>query len=102
MASVQRITVDEVIGFFDELEDPRSTVNRQHPLAGVIVIALMAVLAGAAGPTAIAHWAAAKREFLLNLLDLPDGCRTETDSDIDWSFSSALSNELVIRLRLTT
>lgn len=31
MATVQRITLDEVIGFFDKLQDPRSTVNRQHP-----------------------------------------------------------------------
>lgn len=33
----------------------------------------MAVLAGASGPTAIANWAALKREFLLNALPLPNG-----------------------------
>ena len=41
--------VDEVIRHFEELEDPRSTLNRQHPLVSVVVIALMAVLAGASG-----------------------------------------------------
>ena len=50
---------------FAELEDPRSDVNRQHPLVSVIVIAVMGVLAGASGPTAIARWAALKEEFLL-------------------------------------
>ena len=55
------------------LEDPRSTVNLQHPLVSVVVIAVMAVLAGASGPTAIAKWAALKEEFLLNTLDLPNG-----------------------------
>jgi DDE family transposase len=39
----------------------------------VVVIALMAVLAGASGPTAIALGAALKAEFLLETLDLPKG-----------------------------
>jgi predicted transposase YbfD/YdcC len=73
MTDIQRIGVDEIIGHFAELEDPRSTINRQHPLDSVVVIALMAVLAGAAGPTAIAKWAALKEEFLVRVLDLPHG-----------------------------
>ena len=58
---------------FEELDDPRSTVNLQHPLPGVIVIAVLAVLAGANGPTAIADWAACKEELLVAFLDLPRG-----------------------------
>jgi predicted transposase YbfD/YdcC len=73
MADIQRIGVDEIIRHFAELEDPRSTINRHHPLSSVIVIALMAVLAGAAGPTAIAKWAALKEELLVRTLDLPHG-----------------------------
>ena len=69
MSDLQRVTLDEVVRHFAELEDPRSTVNRQHPLVSVVVIALMAVLAGASGPTAIARWAALKEEFLLETLD---------------------------------
>jgi predicted transposase YbfD/YdcC len=67
------IALDEVVRHFEELEDPRSTVNRQHPLVSVVVIALMAVLAGANGPTAIAKWAVMKQEFLLKALNLPNG-----------------------------
>src|SRR5512142_203558 len=73
MAEIHRIGLDEVARHFEELEDPRSTVNRQHPLVSVVVIALMAVLAGASGPTAIAKWAAWKQEFLLKTLPLPNG-----------------------------
>jgi predicted transposase YbfD/YdcC len=73
MAELQHISLDEVVLHFAELEDPRSTVNLQHPLVSVIVIALMAALAGAGGPTAIARWAALKEEFLSNTLDLPNG-----------------------------
>ena len=73
MAEVRRIGLDEIAQHFETLEDPRSAVNRKHPLVSVVVIALMAVLAGANGPTAIAEWAALKEEFLLNSLDLPHG-----------------------------
>jgi predicted transposase YbfD/YdcC len=73
MAKTQHVCLDEVVGYFDELEDPRSTVNQKHPLVSVVVIAMMAVLAGAGGPTAIARWAAVKGEFLLKVLPLPNG-----------------------------
>jgi predicted transposase YbfD/YdcC len=73
MTGIQRIGLDEVVRHFEELEDPRSTVNLLHPLVSVVVIALMAVLAGASGPTAIAQWAALKEEFLLKILNLPNG-----------------------------
>ena len=31
MTDIQRITLDEVVLHFEELEDPRSTVNRNIP-----------------------------------------------------------------------
>jgi len=68
-----RVSVEEIGCFFHELEDPRSTVNQKHPLVSVVVIALMAVLAGANGPTSIAHWARLKSDLLLKSLDLPHG-----------------------------
>jgi predicted transposase YbfD/YdcC len=73
MGDVRRVSLDEVVIHFQELEDPRSTINQRHPLVSVLVIALLAVLAGASGPTAIARWAALKEEFLLDVLDLPNG-----------------------------
>ena len=72
MATIH-VTLDEVVAYFSELEDPRSTVNLKHPLVSVVVIAMMAILAGAGGPTAIAQWAVFKEEFLLKLLKLPNG-----------------------------
>jgi predicted transposase YbfD/YdcC len=73
MAKVERVCLDEVIGYFDELEDPRSSINQKHPLISVVIVALMAVLGGAGGPTAIARWARIKKEFLVQYLDLPNG-----------------------------
>jgi predicted transposase YbfD/YdcC len=73
MAAIHHVALDEVIAHFNALEDPRSPINRQHPLVSVVVIAVMGVLAGAGGPTAIARWAKSKREFLEQVLSLPAG-----------------------------
>ncbi len=73
MADLRRVSLDAVVVHFRELEDPRSPVNQRHPLASVVVIALLAVLAGAGGPTAIARWAALKEALLSRVLDLPNG-----------------------------
>jgi predicted transposase YbfD/YdcC len=67
------IGLDEITCHFHELEDPRSTINQKHPFVSVVVIAIMAVLAGATGPTSIAKWALLKEAFLLGVLDLPNG-----------------------------
>lgn len=73
MADEIRIGLDEVVVHFSELEDPRSEINRRHPLVSVVVIALMGVLAGASGPTAIAKWALIKEQRLTKWLPLPHG-----------------------------
>ena len=72
MAST-RSRLDEIAASLATLEDPRSEINRRHPLPSVLVIAVLAVLAGAAGPTAIARWARLKQDLLTGLLDLPGG-----------------------------
>src|SRR4051812_25762446 len=73
MAGSRRFGLDEVVAHLQGLEDPRSEINRKHPLASVAVIALIAVLAGASGPTAIAQWAALKEDVLASVLPLPHG-----------------------------
>src|SRR3982750_166580 len=72
MAST-RSQLDEIVESFSTLVDPRSPINRRHPLPSILVIAVLAVLAGAAGPTAIARWAKFKEDLLTGLLDLPHG-----------------------------
>jgi predicted transposase YbfD/YdcC len=68
-----RSKLDEIVESFSTLEDPRSRINRRHPLPSILVIAVLAVLAGAAGPTAIARWAKFKEDLLAEMLDLPNG-----------------------------
>jgi predicted transposase YbfD/YdcC len=66
-------SLEEVIVHFQDLEDPRSSINQRHPLVSVLVVALMGVLAGSSGPTGIARWARMKSDLLLEALDLPNG-----------------------------
>src|SRR5260370_34246649 len=73
MAKLPGTTVDEIIAHFNELEDPRSPINRQHPLVSVVVIALMAVLAGAGGPTAVAPWGDIEKKVLPQGRPVPAG-----------------------------
>lgn len=62
-----------IVRFFDELPDPRSSVNRLHRLGDVIVVAICAVIATADGPTAIAGWAQLNETWLKKHLALPHG-----------------------------
>jgi len=65
--------VGSILECFEDLEDPRSTVNRKHLLGDLIVISICAVIAGSDGPKAIGVWAASNRDWLKEHLDLPYG-----------------------------
>ncbi len=65
-----RVGLEEVLCHFRELEDPREPINIKHSLESVVVISIMGILAGAAGPTSIAEWAKSKSVFLIDLLSL--------------------------------
>ncbi|MCD0458827.1 transposase family protein [Roseiconus lacunae] len=49
--------VDSILQESGDFADPRSTINRRHYLGDLIVICIMAVIAGADGPLAIGTWA---------------------------------------------
>jgi predicted transposase YbfD/YdcC len=68
-----QFSIDEVLSHFQELEDPRSEINRKHPLVSVVVLSIMGVMAGATGPTGIATWGKLNADFLMSLLPLPNG-----------------------------
>ena len=65
--------VGSILECFEDLDDPRSHVNRKHLLGDLIVIAICAVIAGADGPKAIGVWADSNREWLERHLELPHG-----------------------------
>jgi predicted transposase YbfD/YdcC len=66
------VTLNDITKHFENLADPRSQINRFYSLPDIVVIAIMAILSGANGPTAIAVWAHHHRDFLLAQLSLPN------------------------------
>ena len=73
MNDIDRDDVESIIGYFDLLPDPRDTRNRRHLLVDIIVISVCGVIVGCEGPTAIERWAKAKRDWLGEFLELPNG-----------------------------
>lgn len=73
MTDIQFDNVDSILDEFRDLEDPRSHINRRHLLGDLIVISIMAVIAGADGPTAIGTWAENNEAWLRKHLKLPHG-----------------------------
>lgn len=65
--------VESILQDFAELPDPRSDVNRRHLLGDIVVISVMAVIAGADGPKAIGVWAKSNQRWLEERLQLPAG-----------------------------
>lgn len=43
MGKTTRMDIEDVLQHFDQLEDPRSSINRQHPLSSVVLLALMGI-----------------------------------------------------------
>ena len=73
LESIRDDDVGSIRECFQDLEDPRSSVNRKHLLGDLIVIAICAVIAGADGPKAIGVWADSNRDWLKQHLELPNG-----------------------------
>ena len=73
MADIQFDNVDSILDEFRDLEDHRSTINRLHLLGDLIVMSIMAVVAGADGPNAIGTWAENNEAWLKKRLKLPNG-----------------------------
>lgn len=73
MVQVQASEMRGIVECFEELPDPRSTVNRRHLLVDVLVISMLAVIAGADGPAAIATWGELNHDWLKHYLELPHG-----------------------------
>jgi predicted transposase YbfD/YdcC len=67
------VTAESILSEFSDLEDPRSDINRVHLLGDIIVISIMAVIAGAEGPKAIGVWAESNQQWLRERLELPGG-----------------------------
>ncbi len=59
--------------YFQDFDDPRVERTRRHELLNIIVIAILAVIAGARGWEDIENYGQSKRSWLEQFLELPNG-----------------------------
>ncbi|MDJ0801207.1 MAG: ISAs1 family transposase [Calothrix sp. MO_167.B12] len=59
--------------YFDEIRDPRVPRTKKHLLKDILVIAILAVIAGAEGWEDIENYGIAKQQWLEEFLELPHG-----------------------------
>ena len=70
MDAAEIVIAESILAEFSDLEDPRSAVNRVHVLGDIVVISIMAVIAGAEGPKAIGVWAESNKEWLSEVVSV--------------------------------
>lgn len=75
--SAKLTPIDEIqsnlSSYFSEIKDPRANRTKKHLLKDILVIAILAVIAGAKGWEDIENYAQAKQQWLEEFLELPHG-----------------------------
>lgn len=69
IASIQRSLVEQ----FAEIKDPRVDRTKRHQLQDILVIAILAIIAGAQGWEDIENYGISKQQWLEEFLGLPNG-----------------------------
>lgn len=77
---------NSILSYFNQLEDPRSHVNRLHNLNSILLIGIIATLCGAETWKQMEEFAILKLEFLQTFLSLPNG--VPSDDTINRVFSA--------------
>lgn len=62
-----------LLSYFDEIPDPRAERTRKHSLKDILIIAILAVIAGAEGWEDIENYGISKQQWLEEFLELPNG-----------------------------
>ena len=63
----------DLSSYFTDIKDPRAKRTKKHLLKDILVIAILAVIAGAKGWEDIENYGQAKQQWLSEFLELPHG-----------------------------
>jgi predicted transposase YbfD/YdcC len=72
LTPISKIQAD-LSSYFNEIKDPRVNRTKKHLLKDILVIAILAVIAGAEGWEDIENYGHAKEQWLSEFLELPHG-----------------------------
>ena len=64
---------DNLLSYIEDIQDPRVPRTQKHLFKDVLVIAILAVIAGAKGWEDMENYGIAKQQWLQEFLDLPNG-----------------------------
>jgi predicted transposase YbfD/YdcC len=70
---MKEVEFSGLIEHFEDLPDPRSQRNQEHPLMSILLIAICAAISGADNWVDIAAYGKAKQSWLETLIALPNG-----------------------------
>ena len=62
-----------LLGYVEEVEDPRVQRTQKHKLTDILVIAILSIIAGGEGWEDMEEYGIAKEEWLRDFLELPNG-----------------------------
>ncbi len=62
-----------IMGYFNDMDDPRTGNARRHEFCDIMTISLLCVLCGGETAVDMADFASAKEDFLREFLELPHG-----------------------------
>ena len=65
--------IESIMGYFSDIPDPRTTINRKYPLYEIVAITILAVLSFAKGWEDIERYGKAKCRWLSKHLELKNG-----------------------------
>lgn len=72
LASINEIQ-DSLLGYVNEIEDPRVQRTQKHSLTDILAIAILAVIGGAEGWEDMENYGIAKQQWLEEFLELANG-----------------------------
>jgi hypothetical protein len=71
-----------LLNYFDELPDPRVDHTKHHLLKDILVIALLAIIAGGNGWEDMENYGLSKQSWLKQFLELPNGIPLRSFSEM--------------------
>lgn len=73
MTEIQFNDINSILSEFGELPDPRCDLNCKQLFGDLLVICIMSVIAGCAGPQAMTTWRVTNKAWLKRFVALPNG-----------------------------
>ena len=73
MESMEIQKLQEMVGYFSIIPDPRKDINKKHNLADILVLVVLGILSGCDSYVEIEEFGEEREDLLKRFLSLPNG-----------------------------